>query len=444
MKLFKLILCMLLLCLCLAACGQGGDNGDGTTLADDASDVTTTEAITTAPEPAVMIDIVADGKSDYVVARSEDVNGSEQQLFVKFYQELCKRTGVDFKYTELLNRAEIDTSAKEILLGNTNRAESVELLDKLNAAGGNRFGILLKGNKLAIAGTSTYQTYLGLDYLMTNFLTGDEGSASLAIEEDFEYISESSENSGFDIDSLIESGKGIAFVMKEALFKVPSAGGYAVMQGGCTDGRYAYIGMLNKTKSPELAKIYKYDLETMKVVKVSDALDTSHTNDIAYDSKNHRLAISRCTGDENWCGISFVDPDTLELIENIRITVGHRAIEYLPSTNEYLLAANWSITRTDENFNVISSFNCSDPQYTSQGCYSDEKYVYDVRYVSGSNSLHYIVIHKLDGTYIGTVPVYGLANLEPEHMFRYNGRYMMGCYKSNTVYEMELVPENWW
>ncbi len=441
MKLFKIITVFLLavLCLALVSC-NGGDDPVDTTPAD-----TTPVAQETTPAPAVMEILAQNGQTEYSVLRSEKANGGEVSLFSAFYTRLCQVTDCKFEFTEALERVQPDPAAFEILLGKTNRPESQALTDKLTAAGGTRFGISMSENKLAIIGTSTYQTYLGLDYLLNNFVTEGDGGVTLEIEQGFEYISEDNGRNYFDVDTLIAMGKGMNYVYTDPLVKkLPAIKlGYSVMQGGGTDGKYAYLAVINKSVTPEHAVIYKYDLKTLELVKTSEPIPTCHTNDITYDSKNHRLVISRCTADDGYLGICIVDPDTLELKETITTSVVNRAVQYIPEKDQYLFASNWTLTLTDSEFNPVSSFVCKDPQYTTQGCYCDGKYTYDVRYVKNSK-VHYVVIHKMDGTYIGTVPVTGLPAAEPENMFVYEGRFIMGCYKTNGLFEIELLPENWW
>ena len=438
MKIFKIIVCLMALSLCMMGCVGGEDTPSDTT---PPAPETTPVAEETTPAPAVNVDIAVGGNTEYKLIRSDRANEGEVRLYAAFFNQLKDKTGAKFGIAECFDRETFDPQAKEILLGNTNRTESAALIQKLTAAGGSRYGIVMSGNKLVIAGTGIYQSFLALDHLLTQLLDG----ADLSLPADFEYISEDNGQSSFDVDTLITMNKGISFVnIGKLINKIPAKKpGFSVMQGGGTDGKYAYVGLINKSMSPEHALIYKYDLETMELVKVSEPLPTCHTNDITYDAKNHRLVISRCTADDGWVGLSFVNPDTLELIESKMTGVGNRAVDYIADKDQYVLASNWTLTITDAEFKPISSFTCNDPQYTSQGCYTDGKYIYDVRYVSGG-SVHYNVIHTLDGKYICTAPVYGLSGAEPENMFVYNGRFIMGCNKTNSLYELQLLPENWW
>jgi hypothetical protein len=70
---------------------------------------------------------------------------------------------------------------------------------------------------------------------------------------------------------------------------------YRVLEGGGTDGQYAYFCIWNKAQNK--CKVVKVSLEAGKAPKclaVSAALPIDHGNDIAYDSKNDRLVVVHC------------------------------------------------------------------------------------------------------------------------------------------------------
>ncbi len=440
MKLLRGLFMLSALLLLLTACGER--------TAEDSTESTTTTAETvteqtTVPAP-IQLTVFANGKSDYKIVRSGKVNGVDQQLFLQFYLQLDQCSGCKFAYIEdtIAFGKTPDPTTKELLLGDTNREESIALRQKLNELGGNRFGILVGENKIAVAGTGMYQTYLGLDYLMTNFISTDaSGAPVMYLEQGFEYISEdSADDTHFDLAELKESGHGFVFAMSERVLHVPTIDGHNVMQGGGTDGKYAYYGLINKSSTPETAIISKYDLDTMELVKTSKILPTGHTNDITYDSKNNRLAIS--SGTDNWRGTIFLDPDTLEVVEHKVAPIGNRGMEYLPATDQYIIASGYTIYTTDANLNPISSFKCGNPQYTTQGLTCDGTYVYDVRY-NNSGGTHYLIVHDMQGNYMGSAPLTGIT-YEPENLIIRNGVFYLGCNQSNSVYRLELIPEKWW
>ena len=65
--------------------------------------------------------------------------------------------------------------------------------------------------------------------------------------------------------------------------------GYAVAQGGCTDGKYAYYLMVSS--SNQKGRVAVVDMETNELVKVSGVLKICHGNGMTYDSKRKQLVI---------------------------------------------------------------------------------------------------------------------------------------------------------
>lgn len=433
MKFFKAVAITVLICMCLAGCGG------------QVEQQTPPPADTSAPDAEqarTVISLVENGKSNFSIVRSENVTGAEQHLFVSFHKELVERTGVSFKYIEALDRLGYSEDAPEMLLGLTNREDSQLLVHDLMLAGGERFGIRAAGCKISVAGTNSYQTYLGLCYFLDNFVSEGEGGGRVDIEDGFEYISPDGTGAGFDFDSIVAEERGFVFAPLERAIEVPSVGTYTNMQGICDDGKYAYVSMIDHGGSPERALIHKFDLATGELVKSSQPLDTRHTNDMTYDSKNHRLVISRLGPEDGGYGICIVDPDTLELTETFNLSTYNIAIEYLPTTDQYIAATGSSFCLLDYEFNMISSFENADTRFVKQGFCSDEKYVYDVRYDKGA-IIHYIVVFDMDGNYLGTGKLLG-AKGEPESMYVYEDELYLGCCFSDVVYKLEIIPEILW
>lgn len=89
-----------------------------------------------------------------------------------------------------------------------------------------------------------------------------------------------------------------------------SEGGYRAVQGGNSDGTYAYTAM-GKKGSKTYCKIVKTRLSDMKVVKVSGDLKLDHANDITFDPAHYRLVVTH--NDQHRKRVSFVNPDTLKV-----------------------------------------------------------------------------------------------------------------------------------
>ena len=432
MKFYRYITVAAVLCLLLCGCVPEDAHQNPPAPAD------TDAVVETTPAPPALICVLADGKTSYSVVRSIEISGAEQNLYSDFQMELSRRAGVRFKYTEAYDGQKVPESAGEILLGLTNRPESMALAQKLAAAGGNRFGILAGETRIAIAGSTVYQTYLGMNYFLNNFVTETDGGVTVSVEQGFEYISESSEDEHFTIEGLVDTNRGFSFAAAEKVAQVTPIGAHSNMQGGGTDGRHAYACMINQAASPETCMLHKFDLETGELIKVSELLPTNHSNDMTYDDKNHRLVI--CAGG----AVGFVDPETLELVEQIPPPGGmyFRGIEYLPTTDSYVIASGMTFYLVDGSFNVISSFPCQDDKYVSQGLYCDEKLIYDVRYQNGGK-VHAIVVHDMQGNYLGTGSLFGVGG-EPENMFTVGDEYYLGSNRDNAFFRMVVMPEKWW
>lgn len=400
----------------------------------------------TTEEEKEILTVVADGKTEFEIIRPDEMDGVRSHLFTSFYKEFNERFSCNIESNSdiLALVYKVDPNAKEILIGDTNRDASAALKEKLTAAGGNRFGIMATDCKIVINGTGWYECYLALDYFINNFASVDEsGRVTVSVECGFEYISEPCDDAVYNIEELVSSGKEIAFAATEKVLKFQNKNGAGTVQGGCTDGKYVYAGMMGTgDDGVEYGVISKYDLSTGELIKYSERLPIFHTNDLTYDAKNNRIVVA--TLDAGWTRLSFVDADTLEYQGDFIAPVGIRGLEYLPETNQYVAAGiGIEIMLLDENFNKLSSHICKDQTLMTQGLYSDGEYVYDPRYLEG-RAVHLMVVEDMDGNLISSANIFGLSTAEPEHMYRLNGDLYIGCNYSGWLFRIEVIPQNWW
>ena len=421
-------------------------------------DTITTEEVTTAspileettveetePAPKVYLTITPGEAAGVTIIRSDDIQKLTTQLdlFTAFRKEINKRFGATFGIgTDFLMPGQSADDMSEILVGITTREASVELKSKLDALGSHGFGIIVRGNKIAIDGTTFDMLYMGLDYFLENYITKDEsGNLQIKLEDGFEYL-ENREEGYISPEEVMASGREMAFYSIEKLADIPTYNGCDVQQGGGSDGKYAYYAMINKSTTPETGMIYKFDKETWELVAKSKPMPSGHTNDITYDSKNHRLVISFCSASDSYKGLVFVNPDTLEFIEYVVCPTSNRGVCYLPATNQYLFATGYTFHLTDENFNTIKSTVDGYAELTTQGFYCDGTYIFDPRWKSGAR-YQTITINTLDGKFIAAVPFYNVDG-EPENIFRDGNSFIMGCNKSDAVFRLALLYKNWW
>jgi hypothetical protein len=423
----------------------------------DASSTLETQALETPTEPETeaetevvksYITLNSSNFSKVKIIRSNSLSkfSTEVELVNAFRKQINSRLNSSISVTNDTLSQNASEDGFGIFVGDTINAISVELNSKLAALGTNAYGIIARENVIAVSATNSYLLYKALDRLMVDCISKDDnGALQLKIEDGYELI-EDKDIEYPNPEEIINSGKNYAFYSIEKLASVPTKGNYSVLEGGGTDGKYAYYAMINKSTKPETSYVYKYDIETWELVATSKSLPTAHTNDITYDSKNNRLVVSYCANKEGTTmsasGIVFLNPDDLSFIEYIDAPTISRALDYIPEKNQYVLAAGYTFYITDENFNTISSFKCGYQQLTTQGLCTDGKYIYDPRWKSGAK-YQTITINTLDGEFIGAVPAYNIDG-EPENIFRDGNSFVMGCNSSDSVFRLVLLYEGWW
>lgn len=189
------------------------------------------------------------------------------------------------------------------------------------------------------------------------------------------------------------------------------ASGYSVVQGGCTDGKYAYYLMV-KT-SNQMGKVLKVNLSNSGEVYRSPAvINICHGNGMAYDAKNHRLVVvgreSRRTQ------LTLIDANSLRLIGYKEVDystaaakgwpvnyggqrAGLAAISYVSKYDCYvaLQRNTHDLLVMDQNFRVIGFVDTTIKSAypgTYQAMDADDKYVYLVlSYYSGSQPYNRIL-----------------------------------------------------
>ena len=120
MKLTK-ILCALLALLMLLAC-VSCDNPP-----PSVKDPSDEQGSTPGEQNKNVLSIVKDGASDYVLIRSDNAKPEVRAAFSKLGEEIQAKTGVRLK----LDTDWAEKGSKEILIGKTNREESVKALQDL-------------------------------------------------------------------------------------------------------------------------------------------------------------------------------------------------------------------------------------------------------------------------------------------------------------------------
>ncbi len=116
------------------------------------------------------------------------------------------------------------------------------------------------------------------------------------------------------------SKKKAKYKKKRVVFELRRAAGqklehYDTLQGSCQASGYGYYALNDRNLNK--SKIVKVKLSTMKVVKVSKALDIYHANDITANTKEGYLVVNHSSGDP--LGLSIIDMNTLKIKRDVTI-----------------------------------------------------------------------------------------------------------------------------
>lgn len=151
--------------LLLAGCAKGGTTGD-TTAAGDGN--TGTEA----PEAILSLELVKQGKSQYTVIYPEDADTKIVRAARSLASALKNYTGADIRDQDDYLAKDAAAPEYEILVGQTNRSESIETC---KALGSGEYTVRAVGKKLVIVGGNDNGTVNAEDYFVEKILKKTAG-----------------------------------------------------------------------------------------------------------------------------------------------------------------------------------------------------------------------------------------------------------------------------
>lgn len=216
-----------------------------------------------------------------------------------------------------------------------------------------------------------------------------------------------------------------------AVMKLPSDGDFGVAQGACSDGKYIYTVLENQnvnaeggySNNPHYCKIFKIDPTTQETLKISEPLLIDHGNDITFNPQTGMLIV--CHNAPNRTHVSFIDPDTLELVQT---ATGNElemyAIAYNATRGKYVVGIShgYDFAILDSELNVETRFTGQVTNWTKQGIECDDNYIYFLQHNTDA-----VVVYDWDGNYIRTVKITWVYN-EPEAIFLMGGKFYMTTY----------------
>lgn len=418
----KQLLCSLLLLALLCSSCQAKTEEQQTTTVTESASVSVTET-TAEPEKATTISLITDGKFTFSITRAEEASSAMTANVTALHRNLEKYTAAKPSIvTDWVRRGtEIDNSMLEILVGETNRQATQDLLAALPP---HSYGIRVTEDKVVIVGTSENMTAHALYAFESQFLLNPEytgkGYLNLPIGTEVIYTSEALDT----IEGIIRSQHPIAAYVENNR-NLSARDGFTAAQGAATDGTYFYNVLKKKNGEKETDIIVKSLVSDFSEVLVSAEMPLDHANDMAYDSKRNLLVIPNMLGKV----ITRIDPETLTVHSTVDTSLPGTpwAIAYNASRDCYVVAAG-GICITDENFNIKYKFPTvsSSKKQTGQGMDADDHFIYMPLSPSsdeGGNQYNVIMVYDWDGNFVREIPLN--ITIESETILHYEDRYYM-------------------
>ena len=155
---------------------------------------------------------------------------------------------------------------------------------------------------------------------------------------------------------------------------------YKTPQGGGTDGTYVYLDMNAPAYEVDGAVqniLFKVDPSTWEVAAQSESIGLDHANSITYNSKLGLLIAAHCI-DGSAHDISFVDPETLEIVDTKTLDMVVGCIAYNETRDQYVIRGRNRTTFSilDADFQLLQSFQAEDLGLAYQSLDCDDNYIY--------------------------------------------------------------------
>ncbi len=133
----------------------------------------------------ILLNLIENGATEYTIICAEDASDAIKEEILLLRSRLLFLTGVSFGVsTDLYNHfaGALPERACEILIGDTNRAESVEMKALIEE---NEYVIAEKNDRIVILGGSEQKTLEAVDYFLEHYVTEDN---NIIIEQGLRYV----------------------------------------------------------------------------------------------------------------------------------------------------------------------------------------------------------------------------------------------------------------
>ena len=123
--------------------------------------------------------IVEDGQSSYAIIRQDKIGKVILNSVQKLYKTVYEDCGCNIRLTTdwVKSEEDIDPDAKELLIGNTNRPETKEVLESLEP---NSWAVVNKGNKIVICASNDALLSAAVDWFIENCVNTDDKTVKIA------------------------------------------------------------------------------------------------------------------------------------------------------------------------------------------------------------------------------------------------------------------------
>lgn len=228
-----------------------------------------------------------------------------------------------------------------------------------------------------------------------------------------------------------------------------------VMQGGCTDGDYFYFAIegsnlkIGDTMYGKAHKIFKVDAKTWETVAISELLPLDHANSMCYNGKLDLLLVANCNDVvknddlDNTKAVTFIDPDTLEIVDVKYLDIAINAIDYSETYDLYVVGIKGSSAAfavLDANFVELGYYEGHNLGLAAQDVGCDDDYIFLGNSGVGTAvaGTEIVKVYDWDGEYKGVFRV-GYVS-EQEAVFAWDGKYYITFFTNpgGRLFELDL------
>ena len=367
-------------------------------------------------EDSDTVDLIVNGTMQAKILYDTD-DASSMTAAYQINDILKNVTGLPLPYMENVRADETvpDDGGVEILVGETNRAESSQLSNDRRD-----YGIGVINNKVVLFSAIAEgldKTVEAFEQIAKQYYDG----SSLRLPKDLLIIENLPlPDLGAAKFTLKPGHQYIGYV--KTLFEYDVYDGHAIVEGGTFDGTYYYTAMIDHTADPETTYLFKFDLRG-NLVAQSPKLALDHANDITYVKKWNALLVSHCKStDGHYSRYSLVNPDTFAVTKMEDLPNPFFGMGYCEQRDSFA-SARWegeTIDLWNGDLSHRQSFSVNTPPGTSQGVAADANYLYFVR--CNPNSVE---VYDWDGNHAFNILLNTLMG-EPEHISIVDGVMYIG------------------